>query len=121
MEVRHGRRRKRHRLIMTRSAHVGELLFTAYVDRQIYLARILADNHPFVNRLAGTDEEYPALLQMEDRVGRRESFAVGDHRTVRARANSARPRRVPVEQRMHEALAASVLAKSAAKSNESAG
>src|SRR6266851_14630 len=71
--------------VVARGAHVGELLFTAYVDRQIYLARILADDHPFVNRLAGTDEEYTALLQMEDRVGSGETFAIGNHRSVGAR------------------------------------
>src|SRR5260370_23914487 len=90
---------------MARGAHVAELLFTAHVDRQVYLACILADDHPLVNRLAGSDEEYTALLQMEDRVRRADALAIGNHRPVGARPDRSRPRRVALGQRIHQALA----------------
>ena len=41
------------RLVMAGGADIGELFLAAYVDRQIGLARILADDHALVNRLAG--------------------------------------------------------------------
>src|SRR5260370_17105216 len=105
---------------MARGAHVAELLFTAHVDRQVYLACILADDHPLVNRLAGSDEEYTALLQMEDRVWGADALAIGNHRPVGARANRARPRRVAVEQRIHEAIPAIAFEKAAAKAYQTA-
>src|SRR5208282_3202934 len=79
-----------------------------------------ADDHPLVNRLAGSDEEYPALLQMEDRVRRGDALAIGNHRAVGARANRARPRRVAVEQRIHQAVAAGAFEKAAAKADQAA-
>src|ERR1035437_2150148 len=113
-------RRKPNRFIVARRAHVAEFFFTACVDGQVYLTGILADDHPFVNRLTGSDEEYPALLQMEDRVSRGSALAIGNHRPVGARTNRSRPRRVAVEQRIHQAVAAGAFEKSAAKPDQAA-
>ena len=53
-------------------------------------ARVLADDHAFVDADARVDEDLAALLQVEDRVGGRDAGAVGDQRAVRARRQSRR-------------------------------
>src|SRR5208282_5838502 len=120
VQRRNARRRQPNRFVVARRTHVAEFFFTAHVDGQVYLTGIFADDHPLVNRLAGSDEEYPALLQMEDRVRRGDALAIGNHRAVGARANRSRPRRVAVEQRVHQAVAAGVFKKAAAKSDQAA-
>ena len=50
-------------------AHVGQLLFAHGVDVEIVVARVLADDHAFVDLHAGADEEFAALLQAIEGVG----------------------------------------------------
>src|SRR5277367_2526728 len=76
--------REPNRLVMTGGADIRELLLTADVDWKIRLARVLADDHPFINRFAGADEKSPALLQMENSVRARDAFTIRNHRTVLA-------------------------------------
>src|SRR5208282_1111334 len=100
---------------MSRCADVGELLFTAYIDRQIGFARVLADDHPFVHRFTRIDKEAPAFLQMKDRVTRGDALAVGNHRAVLTRLDRSTPRCVAVEDRMQHAGATRLGQKAPAK------
>src|SRR5215471_15872971 len=72
-------------LVGRRGAHVGKLLFADYVHVQVDVARVLADDRPFVNGRLGFDEDVAALLQVVD--GVRGGLA----RTVRHQAPRAAP------------------------------
>ena len=91
-----------------RSAHVGELLFLDDVHVQIGIARVLADDHAFVDFRAGRHEDLAALLQIEDRVAGGLARAVGDQRPGGTRGNIALPLDVAVEQRVHDGGAARI-------------
>ena len=63
------RRGDRGLVIRPRSAHVGELLGLGDVDRDVVLARVLADHLPLVDLIHRADEEASAILQFVDRIG----------------------------------------------------
>ena len=48
--------------IATAGPHVGQLLFTARIDRHVVIACVFANDHPFVNLFAGADKEVAAIL-----------------------------------------------------------
>ena len=49
-------------------AHVGELLFADAVDVEVVVARVLADDHAFVDFDAVAEEEDAAFLDAVERV-----------------------------------------------------
>src|SRR3954451_5289467 len=63
------RRDQPHQLVGGRRAHVGQLLLLRGVHVEVVLARVLADDHPFVEVGPRRDEERAALLQAGDREG----------------------------------------------------
>src|SRR5712692_8081043 len=66
---------------------------------------MLADDHPFVDSVAGAVEERAALLKVEEGVRHRLAFAVRDDRAAHALGDLALPGLVPVELRGHDAFA----------------
>ena len=56
------RRRQADGDVLGRGAHVGQLLGAADVDRQVALARVLADDHPLVDLGLRLDEGDAPLL-----------------------------------------------------------
>src|SRR3546814_4664742 len=72
------RRRQADRVVLARRAEVGELLRLNRVDLEVLGLRILADDHPFIKRLAGRNEEDAALFQGAERIGDRFARAVRD-------------------------------------------
>ena len=62
------------------------------VHVEVVVARVLADDHPLVELVAGRDEERAALLQRLDREAGRLPAAVGDEAAGRPRAQLAVPR-----------------------------
>ena len=67
------------------------------VDVEVVGARVLADDHPLVDLVAGPDEQRAALLQVEQREGGDRAAAVGDQRAGRPRAQLAVPRLLALE------------------------
>ena len=61
-------------------AHVGQFFLADDVDVEIVIAGILADNHAFVDIHPGPDEQFAALLQVQQRISRGRAGAVGDQR-----------------------------------------
>ena len=51
--------------IASGGADVGELLAFGDVDDEVVVAAIFADDHPFVDLIAGRDKEDAAVLQVE--------------------------------------------------------
>src|SRR5690349_894699 len=60
-----------------RRTHVGELLLLGDVDVHVVGAGVLTDDHALVDLGAGVGEEGAALLQVDHRVGRDDTGAVG--------------------------------------------
>src|SRR5277367_1885766 len=107
-------------LIVSGGADIGQFFLAAYIDSEINLARVLAEDHALVDRLARFDEKAAAFLQMENRVTRRDTFAVRDHTAILARPDGTVPGSVAVENRMRDAGAARLGKKLAAKSDQPA-
>ena len=72
-------------------ADVGLLLLLGDVDVHVLGARVLADDHAFVDLGGRLDEHHAALLQVRHRVRRRGTRAIGHQRAVVARADLACP------------------------------
>src|SRR3954468_21270327 len=74
-----------------RRADVGEVLLAYGVDVEVLGARVLPDDHPLVDLLAGPDEQRAALLKVHQRELRGRAGTVGDEGAGRARAQLAEP------------------------------
>ena len=61
-----------------------KFLFLGWVHNQVVVARILADDHAFVNRGTRGDEQLAALFQAEHGVGRGAAAAVRHQRAAGA-------------------------------------
>src|SRR5207248_10334608 len=89
-----------------RGADVRQLLRLRRVHVEVVLARVLADDHPFVELVAGSDEKRAALLQRLDRVRGRLAAAVGDEAPRRSGAQLAVPGLPALEDVVEDAGAA---------------
>ena len=83
---------RRTSLVRSRGAHVRQLLLLRRVHVEVVGARVLADDHPLVELVAGRDEERAALLEVEDRERGRRPAPVGDEAAGRPRPQLAVPR-----------------------------
>jgi hypothetical protein len=82
------------------------MLLLDWVDVQVLLAGIFADDHPLVDRIAGLDEQGPALLQVEQRKRGHRPAPVRDQGAARPGAQLAVPRLPAVEDVVHQPGAA---------------
>src|SRR5581483_7009187 len=71
-------RHEAHRLVRSRRAHVRQLLFFDGVHVQVDGARVLANDHAFIDFRIRSNEKRAAFLQIEERVGRRFAHAIGN-------------------------------------------
>ncbi len=83
--------------------------------------RVLADDHPLVDLVAGGHEQGPALLELEAAERGDDAAAVGDERAGRPRAQLAVPRLVAVEDVVQLAGAAGLGEELGAKADQRAG
>ena len=98
--------RQAHRFVGAGSTHVGELLALDRVDDQVVVAAVNADDHAFVQLVAGQHEHAAAIFQVPQRVGH--GFAVfrrNQHAVVAAR-HVGLDRPVVIEHVRHDAGAA---------------
>ena len=95
-----------HQLVGARGADVGELLLLGRVDVHVVVTGVLADDHALVDVHARSDEQLPAVLEVEQCELRRGAGAVGDERAVRPRRDVAEPRLPAVEGAVDDAGAA---------------
>ena len=79
------------------------------IDRDVVFARVFADDHAGVNRVARLDHQAAALLDHVQRVGHRLAALHADQRAVLARGDFAAVRAVFVEQMAHHAQAAGLV------------
>ena len=107
-EVQLARRHQADGLVGGRGAHVGLLLLFRHVDIEVPRARVLADDHALVDGGARVDEDLAALLQVVDRVGRRDPGAIGDQPAGQPGGNRPVPGLPAVEQVVHDAGSAGV-------------
>src|SRR5579871_355018 len=108
LKVQDARRHQSDGFIGGRSAHVRELLFLDDVHVEVFFARVLADNHSFVDFGAGGHEYFPALLQVEYGVSGHLAGPIGHQRTGGASRDIALPVDVAVEQGIHDGGAARI-------------
>src|SRR5205814_2838367 len=83
-------------------------------------ARILADDHAFVDFSPRRDQNFSALLQIPDRIAGRFAGPVGYQRSSRARRNVSLPVDVAVKQRVHDRRAFGVRQHLTAKPDQTA-
>ena len=69
-------------LIAARGTDVGELFSTGDIDDEVVIARILADDHPFVDFITGTDKKAAALLNAEASISSDFAKAIGDENAI---------------------------------------
>ncbi len=77
VEPHHARRRKPYRLVMSHRPDIRQLLLAANIHRQVGLTRVLAHDHPFIDRFAWLNKKSAALLQVKDSVSAGDTFAGG--------------------------------------------
>src|SRR5690606_23620301 len=94
--------------VLAAGAEVGQLLGLERVDLEVLRLGILAYDHPFVELLAGRDEQRAALLERVQGVGDRLALLHRDQHAVLAALDRALPRAVLLEQAVHDAGAAGV-------------
>ena len=94
---------------VTLRTHVGQLFRFARIDRDIVLASVFADDHAFINRVAGLDHQPAAFLDHVQRVSHGFAAFHADQRTVLARGDFAAVRTVFMEQMAHHAEAAGLV------------
>src|SRR5262249_47261666 len=87
---------------------VGQLLRLRRVDDEIVVARVQADDLPAVDVYPRTQEELPALLQVEETVGVGLAAVLRDEHAVRAALERSRVRTVVLEVVVQDAGAARV-------------
>ena len=80
----------------TRS-HVGKLLCLTDIHDDIFIAGVLSDHHPLIDMGTRLDEECDAVLQLEHRIGGRDSVFELDHSPLVPGGEVALVRFVPVE------------------------
>src|SRR5438034_4280070 len=90
-------------LAVALGAHVGQLFRFAGIDRDVVVARILPDDHSFVNPVARLDHEPAALLNHVERIGHGFAVSHAAHRPVLAGRNRAAIGPVFVEEMTHHA------------------
>src|SRR6476660_1570716 len=83
------------------AAHVGEVLFLAWIDWQIFRSRVFAHDHSFVNVLLRTNEKPAALLNIVERVSSADPGFHRHHHAAPAPANLALEWRVFAEEMTH--------------------
>ena len=108
-------------VVRTGSAHVGELLFANGVDVEVVVARVLADEHAFVDFDSVADEEDAAFLYAVKRVGGGDALAVGDEGAGGALRNLTLVGDVLAGDRVHDDGAASLGEHFVAQADETAG
>ena len=74
-----------------RGAHVGLFLLARDVHVHVAVARVLADDHAFVDLGRGIHEHLAAFLKARDGVGRDHARAIGDERARRTGRNRPVP------------------------------
>src|SRR3954447_18051459 len=114
------RRRQLDQLVARRLAHVRELLLTDDVDLEVFVARVLADDHAPVDQGAGAHEQLAAVAQRVDGVPGDGPSAVRDQRAAQAAVDLADPRAVAVEDVARDAGAARDRQKLGAEADEPA-
>ena len=80
-----------HQLLGGLASHVGHLAFLRRVDVEVLRPGVLADDHPFIDFCARTDEERAALLEIQQCVGGGQAAPVCDQRARRTGADLAQP------------------------------
>src|SRR5258706_5053588 len=93
-------------LVLARGADVGELLGLDRVRHQVVVARVDADDHALVHRVARADEHAAALLQLPKRVGDGDAVVLRYQDAVAVLFELALGRRVVVEHMAHDPGAA---------------
>ena len=91
-----------------RGAEVGELPGLERIDLEVLRLGVLADDHAFVELVAGRDEQDAALLEHVERVGDRLAIAHRDQDAVLPALDRALIGAVFLEQAVHDAGAARV-------------
>ena len=79
-------------LIAAGGADVGELLRFGRIDDDVVVARMFADNHPFIDFIARFDKERSPLLQIEEGIAIGFAGAVGDQNAAAAAGHIPFPR-----------------------------
>ena len=102
LEVHEAGRGEAQSFVRRRGAHVGELLFADGVDVEIVVARVLTDDHAFVDFDAAADEKHATILHAEERVGGGGSRAVADQSAGETLRNLALVGHVAVEEGVHD-------------------
>ena len=78
------RRHKRHCLVRAGSPDVGQFLALQNIYLEIIVTAVLADDHALIDRGLRIDEHYPAILQVEKRIGDSGAGFRGDQRAIAA-------------------------------------
>jgi hypothetical protein len=100
------RRRDLDRVFLAGDAEVGELLAAHGVDDEVVVARVDADHHALVERIAGLDEHAAAVVELAERVGDGLAVVLADQDAVLAPFDLALVRLVAVEDVADQAGAA---------------
>src|SRR5437899_11316355 len=74
------------------------------IDRQVFRARVFADDHSFVNILLWADEKPTALLNVVERVSRAYSQFHRHHHATTASSDFAFERRVFAKEMTHQSF-----------------
>ncbi len=108
-------------LIAAGRPHVGEFLFLADVDRDVGVFVVLADDHAFVNFVAGLDEHHAAVGELIESEGIGGAVFHGDQHAVLPPRESAAEELIIVEGVVHDGFALGAVEEAGAKADESAG
>src|SRR5690625_4575754 len=102
-------------------AHVRELLFPGDVDVHVLAPGVLPDHLPLIHLGGGVDEEGPAVLELQQRVGGGHPGAVGDEGAAGAQVDGAHPWGVALGDGRGDAGAAGVGQELGAEPDEAPG
>ncbi len=69
-------------LIAARGTDVGELFSTGDIDDEVVIARVFADDHPFIHFIARADKKTAAILDGEAGISSDFAKAIGDEDAV---------------------------------------
>jgi Ca2+-transporting ATPase len=87
-------------------ANVGQLLFTARIDVEVIVLAVLADDHAFVDRHAGAEEQDAAVFETHQAVFDRVSGTIRNQRADQSVRDLTLVGFVSHEKRAHQACAA---------------
>ena len=121
LQCHHPWRRQADGFVLTRGAHIGELLSLEGVDDQVVVSVMLTDNHSLVSSGPRLNKHDTTVFEVEESIGDNGTHPVGDENTIAAAFDGPFKGLVGMEDAAHDAGAAGIGEELSLVADEAAG